>query len=324
MRTSVAARTAGHELNRPAWWVPTIGTLAIALAALLAGAVLTGRTPAPAPDAPTLQTPFSKVAKTTAPVSRIASFNVLGANHTDGKRAKKRQFANSAVRTANIPQILSNNGVDIVGFQELNRTQHDRFMGLVGKKWDMYPGDELTHYATHNSIAWRTAEWKLVDANTIPITYFNGTLVPMPYLLLRHIATKRLLWVANFHNPGSTRHRPPQHKWRAKAKNAQIGLANRLHKTGVPLIITGDMNERETYHCSMTSRAPMKAANGGSVGTSRCVAPRDTRIDWIFGSTRLRLFHYLAQRTPLVQQTTDHPVVLSDVAIPRSKLVKNP
>ena len=109
----------------------------------------------------------------------------------------------------------------------------------------MYPGDELSNYATHNSIAWRTAHWQLLEANTIPITYFDGKLIPMPYLLMRHVATGRLVWVANFHNPASTRNRGDQSKWRAKAKAAQIALANRLHQTGVPLIITGDMNERE-------------------------------------------------------------------------------
>jgi endonuclease/exonuclease/phosphatase family metal-dependent hydrolase len=316
MRTSVSARTAQVGTTRPFWWLPTIGTLAVALAALLAGAVLTGQTPAPDRNAPVLETPFSRMAQSTTPLSRVASFNVLGANHTDGPKATKTNFASSTVRTPNTLKILNNNGVDIVGFQELNRVQHDQFMKLTGDSWDMYPGDELTNYATHNSIAWRTAEWKLLEANTIPITYFNGTLVPMPYLLMRHVATGRLVWVANFHNPASTRNRAPQLEWRLKAKAAQVALANRLHQTGVPVIITGDMNERASYHCSMTSLAPMRAANGGSVGTTRCVAPKDTRIDWIFGSSFLKFSSYLAQRTPLVQRTTDHPLVVADVTVP--------
>lgn len=313
MRTSVATRTVRVHPARPTWWLPTVGTLVLTLAALLTGLVLTG--PTPGSGTPTVTTPFAKVAST-APILRVASFNVLGANHTDGPGANKKRFARSAVRTPNTVEILDNNGVDIVGFQELNRVQHDQFMGITKGAWDMYPGDELTNYATHNSIAWRTSKWQLVEANTIPITYFDGKRIPMPYLLMRHKASGRLLWVANFHNPASTRHREPQLKWRTMAKNDEIALANRIHETGVPLIITGDMNERETYHCAMTSRAPMKAANGGSYGTTRCVAPRDTRIDWIFGSSYLRLFNYLAQRTPLVQRTTDHPVILSDVAIP--------
>ena len=180
----------------------------------------------------------------------------------------------------------------------------------------MYPGDKLSDYATHNSIAWRTAHWQVLEANTVPITYFDGKLIPMPYLLMRHVATGRLVWVANFHNPASTRNRGDQSKWRAKAKAAQVALANKLHQTGVPLIITGDMNERGSYHCSMTSLAPMRAANGGSVGTSRCVAPRDTRIDWIFGSDFVRFTNYVAQRTPLIRRTTDHPVVMADLFVP--------
>ena len=316
MRTSAAARTARDEMHRPTWWVPTVGTLALALAALLAGAVLTGRPFAPAPEEPTLRTPFSKAAESSGRISRVASFNVLGANHTDPRNGNKAGWANSNVRTPNTVKILNNNGVDLVGFQELNRVQHEQFMKETGGTWATYPGESLSNYATHNSIAWRTAHWQLLEANTIPITYFNGKLVPMPYLLMRHVATGRLLWVANFHNPASTRARGDQSKWRARAKAAQVALANKLHQTGVPLIITGDMNERESYHCAMTSLAPMKAANGGSVGTSRCQAPRDTRIDWIFGSSFVRFTNYVAQRTPLIQQTTDHPVVMADLFVP--------
>lgn len=316
MRTSVAARTARVEMPRPTWWVPTIGTLALALAALLAGAVLSGRPLAPVEDQPTLRTPFSKAAGTTGRISRVASFNVLGANHTDSRRGNKASWADSDVRTPNTIKILDNNGVDLVGFQELNRIQHDQFMRKSGGAWAMYPGDKLSNYATHNSIAWRTAHWQLLEANTVPITYFSGKLVPMPYLLMRHVATGRLVWVANFHNPASTRNRGDQSKWRGKAKAAQVALANKLHQTGVPLIITGDMNERATYHCSMTSKAPMRAANGGSVGTRRCEAPRDTRIDWIFGSSFVKFTNYVAQRTPLIRRTTDHPVVMADLFVP--------
>ena len=316
MRTSAAARTTRVEMNRPTWWVPTIGTLALALAALLAGAVLSGNPLAPAQDEPTLRTPFSKAAETSGRISRVASFNVLGANHTDPRNGNKASWDDSDVRTPNTIKILNNNGVDLVGFQELNRIQHDQFMKQTAGAWATYPGDKLSNYATHNSIAWRTAQWQLLEANTIPIPYFKGRLIPMPYLLMRHVATGRLIWVANFHNPANTRTRGDASKRRAQAKAAQVKLANKLHQTGVPLIITGDMNERASYHCSMTALAPMRAANGGSVGTSRCQAPRDSRIDWIFGSDFLKFTNYVAQRTPLIQKTTDHPVVMADLFVP--------
>lgn len=316
MRTSVAARTARVEMHRPTWWVPTVGTLVLALAALLAGAVLSGAPFAPAEDQPTLRTPFSKAAETSGRISRVASFNVLGANHTDPRNGNKASWADSDVRTPNTIKILDNNDVDLVGFQELNRIQYDQFMRRTSGAWAMYPGNKLTNYATHNSIAWRTADWELLEANTIPIPYFKGRLIPMPYLLMRHRATGRLVWVANFHNPASTRTRGDASKWRAQATAAEIALANKLYQTGVPLVITGDMNERASYHCAMTSKAPMQAANGGSVGTRRCVAPRDTRIDWIFGSDFVKFTNYVAQRTPLIQKTTDHPVVMADLSVP--------
>lgn len=315
MRTSAAARTTRVEMTRPTWWVPAVGTLALALAALVAGAVLSGRPVAPGQDGPTVRTPFSKVAETSGRISRVASFNVLGANHTDPRNGNKASWPDSDVRTPNIIKILDNNGVDLVGFQELNRIQYDQFMKQT-TGWAMYPGNQMSNYATHNSIAWRTAQWQLLEANTIPIPYFKGRLIPMPYLLMRHVATGRLIWVANFHNPANTRTRGDASKWRAQAKAAQVALANKLHQTGVPLVMTGDMNERASYYCSLVSKAPMQAANGGSVGAGRCQAPRDSRIDWIFGSDYLRFTNYVAQRTPLIQRTTDHPVVMADLFVP--------
>ena len=94
MRTSVAARTARVETHRPTWWVPTVGTLALALAALLAGAVLTGRTPrAGAGRSPRCRPRSRRRPRPPRRISRVASFNVLGANHTDGATANKARCA---------------------------------------------------------------------------------------------------------------------------------------------------------------------------------------------------------------------------------------
>jgi endonuclease/exonuclease/phosphatase family metal-dependent hydrolase len=293
-----------------------VGTLVIALAAFLAGTVLaTGHGPTDG-EAP-VRAPFTRTAEDSGPLFRVASFNILGANHTDGPKASKRhKFQPSTKRTPRAITALDLNRIDVVGFQEMQVKQVDQFMNRTQGAWGLYPGRQLTNYAAHNSIGWRTATWKLVEANTIPITYFNGQLVPMPYVLLRHLDTGRLVWVANFHNPASTKTRPPQAKWRKKAKAAQIALANRIHESGVPLVLTGDMNERETYFCAMTTQAPMKSASGGSWGASACKPPKDVRIDWVFGSNYLQFSDYRVLRGTLIKKTTDHPMIAADVAVP--------
>lgn len=309
MRTSV--------LSWSRWHTPAVGTLALALAAFVAGAVVGAQPHERSSGAPVVAGgDLAPVAGVGDPTFRVASFNILGANHTDGRRANKKRFAPSSVRTPRTVLSLDLNGVDVVGFQEMQATQHDQFTSITKGAWGTYPGRQLSNYATHNSIAWRTATWRLVEANTVPITYFNGTLVPMPYVLLRHLASGRLVWFANFHNPASTRKRAPQAKWRAQAKAAQIALANRLWESGVPLVLTGDMNERESYFCSMTTQAPMKSASGGSWGTSSCRPPADVRIDWVFGSSFLKFSNYRVNRGDLVKKITDHPMIVADVTVP--------
>ena len=110
-------------------------------------------------------------------------------------------------------------------------------------RWDLYPADTLNRIDGHNSIAWRTDAWELVEANTIAIPYFHGAKVQMPYILLRHMASNRLVWFANFHNPANTRYVGDSTMWRAQARILEVGLANKIWESGVPLIYTGDMNE---------------------------------------------------------------------------------
>ena len=156
-------------------------------------------------------------------------------------------------------------GVDVVGFQEMQRDQFRTFLGATGGGFAVHPGESAGPLGIENSLAWRRSEWTALSLNTIQIPYFDGRLRPMPYVLLQHNLTGRKAWFANFHNPASNSRRGNNdgHRWRAMT--LEIELANRLwNETGYPVFITGDMNEREVYFCNMTGRAPMIAANGGS------------------------------------------------------------
>jgi endonuclease/exonuclease/phosphatase family metal-dependent hydrolase len=138
----------------------------------------------------------------------------------------------------------------------------------------------------------------------------------MPYVLLRHKVTGQHVWFANFHNPASSVKRGDHSGWRALATWIQVALANELRATGHPVVFTGDMNEKGVYFCRFTTRTQMKAANGGSFGTSTCRTPPDMRIDWIFGSKELRFSGYQSLRSELVKKTSDHPMIISGVTVP--------
>jgi endonuclease/exonuclease/phosphatase family metal-dependent hydrolase len=249
------------------------------------------------------------------PLFRVASFNLLGFKHT-APGGDRKGFADGRTRMGYAVNFLNYWRVDVVGFQEFQTEQRDKFMSLTGSTWDNFPGDSMSRIDMHNSIAWRTAEWQPIEKHTVKIPYFDGEPVNMPYVLLKNVATGRLVWFANFHNPASVY--GPAQKWRNEAMQREVKLANTLNATGIPVILTGDMNENTEYFCGMTTGAPMKAAAGGSFGTSTCsdYPPRPMGIDWIFGSNYLTFSHYHRREGKLVQKTTDHPVVFADVTLP--------
>jgi endonuclease/exonuclease/phosphatase family metal-dependent hydrolase len=246
------------------------------------------------------------------PTFRTASFNLLGYGHT--KNGARPRFEDGITRTDYAVKVLDRNGIQVVGFQELQAQQHQRFFEIVGTSWAVYPGNQLSKAAMHNSIAWRTELWELVEARSIPIVYAYGSWIKMPFVLLRHKESGRLVWFANFHNAYGRS--AEAQRYRDQARTLQIDLANKLWESGVPLILTGDMNERETYFCPMTSLAPMKSAAGGSKDNAPCTPPTDMRIDQIFGSRFLKFANYTVARGPLVRKTTDHPLVYADVSVP--------
>lgn len=240
---------------------------------------------------------------------RVSSFNVLGHKHTTGKHSKK---ASGPQRTRWAFDLLKADGVSVVGLQEFQIQQYREFQRIAGSSWNTYPGDTLgTRITVHNSIAWRIDTWELESADTIDIPYFGGVPTKMPFIQLRHKPTGRLVWFANFHNPADTRG-PAQH-WRDAAKRLQVDLVNRLTNDGTPMILTGDMNERVGYFCSITSTSTMRSASGGSTGVP-CLPPRGMGVDWIFGSVGLEFSNYISNRGGTIPKITDHPYVAATVS----------
>lgn len=281
--------------------------LAAALAAVLAVTVLSVAGP-------------GATARTKAGVSeptafRVTSFNILGGSHT-APGGKKSRMESGKVRVGYVTQLLDNWAIDVAGLQEVQVSQFEEFVRLRGAEWGAYPGRELTSWDTHNTIVWRTAVWERVEARAVAIPYFHGRKVQMPVVLLRHQVTGQQVWFANFHNPANGRTRGDHSGWRKLATWIQVALANQLRQTGHPVVFTGDMNEKEIYFCRFTRRTQMKAANGGSIGPGTCRPPSFMRIDWIFGSKELSFSGYKASRSPLVQKTSDHAMIVSGVTVP--------
>ena len=236
----------------------------------------------------------------------ISSFNVLGSSHTAGKA----RMASGVSRVRTAAYLLNAHGVDVVGFQELQADQFRAFLGAAGGAFDVYPGLGAGPLGVDNSIGWRTSEWTLQHAATVQIPYFDGRPRPMPYVLLKHNATGRMAWFANFHNPASNPKRGNNDGHRAAATTREIALVNQLRAdSGYPVFVTGDMNDREVYFCRMTGGAPMIAANGGSNDGGCNPPPYPMPVDWIFGSNDITFSGYVRDEGPLVRRTSDHPMI---------------
>lgn len=308
-----AASPSGRAASRSWMVISLIGMLAWAMLALSAAGPRDE-----APSRETAPTPFHLTAATIKKGGdtnfHVASFNLLGWSHT-AKGGDAKGYAGGVKRMEYAYRILQNHHVNVVGFQEMQPQQFDKFNKLTGKRWSLYPGDRLERIAMNNSIAWKTSKWERVDARWIRIPYFFGDKVKMPVVKLRNRATGRLVYFANFHNPADTFGNAQ--KWRDRARRKEIRLANRKFDEGVPLVLTGDMNERDKYFCNMVAKAPMRAANGGSnAAGSRCETPVPMGIDWIFGSKHIQFADYKKVESKLVHKTTDHPFVVTRATVP--------
>lgn len=245
---------------------------------------------------------------------RISSFNVLGSSHT--RRGTKRpQKASGPSRMARATAYVLDNKIDLVGFQEFQSDQRSVFRRNTGGTYGMFPGDELRGLDGENSIAWRLDTWQLVKADSVAIPYFGGATRNMPVVTLRHKASGITIIATNFHNPADTREFGRQGRWRAAAKAREAELFSGLRKTGLPIFVTGDMNETNSWFCAVAGPGDLKAAAGGEGGRNGCSVAGGYRVDWIAGSHDVQFSNYVEDKSGYVKWMTDHPVMVADVTI---------
>lgn len=276
---------------------PALLTLALALSTLAAGAVGTSGA--------------ASAAQQRADDFVIASFNVLGANHTDGRHGRGG-FEKSPVRLRNAIKVLRRTHVDVVGLQEFQRSQYEQFVATVGDRWGVFAG---AAWDTENSIAWRLDRFELVEGWGVSVPYFNGNLRQMPVVALRSLDTGRVIYVMNTHNPADTRGNAQQ--WRRQAVRIQRTVTRKLsNEQHAPVFMTGDMNDRAAYFCPFTRNGVMHSFVGGAHRKGgECDPPAWSGVDWIFGNRYVDFDSPRIDRSALVEATTDHPVISAHVTL---------
>lgn len=238
---------------------------------------------------------------------RLATYNLLGASHTRPS-GKAPDLPDGEVRLRRSMPWLYQHGVSVVGFQEMQQSQYDTFRALAGDRWGSYSDQE----DTENAIAWRTKDWRLVSARTVPVPYFVNER-PMPLVVLENKRTGQRFAMLNVHNPANTREFGDREERRFAALRKEIRLLRHLDERGIALVFTGDLNDREQAFCDLTAGGLMHSASGGVA--EPCEPPQPPQIDWIFGNDPVRFDDYVVDERPRATGMSDHPMVLAQVRL---------
>lgn len=260
-----------------------------------------GASPVPVPSPVTGPTSF-----------RVSSFNVLGYDHTE-RGGTKKGMANGAVRMKWGVQLLKSHQVDVVGLQEFQPPQYDKWVKKASGLYDIFPGYSDTVGFLRNSIAWRKDKFQLVSTSWLKLPYFHGDVLRMPVVLLQSRQTGQQIYFMNFQNPADVRGNAL--KWRLIGQRLQIALVNQLRNSNnLPIVWTGDMNSKRQVFCRVTKQAAMVSASGGYRSPTTCQAPKGMVVDWIFGS-QVQFSNYVQDRSRKVARTTDHHLLVADALV---------
>ena len=107
--------------------------------------------------------PIPVAAKVSGPTSfRVSSFNILGYDHT-APGGSKKGYADGAMRMKWAAQLIKSRQVDVVGLQEFQPQQYDKWVKKASAQYDIFPGYIDTIGFLRNSIAWRKDKFRLVS-----------------------------------------------------------------------------------------------------------------------------------------------------------------
>lgn len=205
----------------------------------------------------------------------IATFNVLGSQHT-APGGDRRKYPPASIRNAGAAGLIAAHGADIVGTQEL---QADQLAALTSRTGlTAWPGTAWGSEETDNSILYDDSRFDYVEGTSFTVT-FMGRPRPQPILKLKDTATGREFYVVNTHlSAGGGSYAGERYA----GMSTLVGVMNDLKATGLPVLLTGDMNDREIFYCRVVDPADLSASNGGGAG---CAPPGgQIPVDWVVGS----------------------------------------
>ena len=261
---------------------------------------------------------------------RVASFNVLGAHHTDGSGPDDRKgYDNSSVRIMRTANTITSNNFNIVGFQEMEPVQEKMLKNSLANF------EFVTVGKNADRIAWDSTKFKKLDQGTWSSTYFGGP-EKEPWVKLQDSDTGQMLYVMNVHDPINR----GQGNAKTRYENALKHLEQvKKLSASAPVVFTGDFNEgytknagsgalsnAKTTYCVLVGDGTMNDAydltvpreSGCPDHTKDRTAPNTGQIDHIYLSADLKASTFKGIKGGNSTNGSDHPTVYSDVVIPSS------
>lgn len=234
---------------------------------------------------------------------RIGTLNILGSQHTRGNGG----YGPGPERAGISAGLIRSRGIDVVGFQEVQDDQIPPLQNQLSD-FDMWPIQELGNNGQRLQVMWRESKFELVDTGSVSYVFASQT-IPLPWVKLRDREHGGEFYVITAHNSAGGLEGE-----RDAATTVEIALIKELRSTGLPVIITGDMNEHEEFFCRAATEAQMVAANGGS-GAGGCqLPPSPRRVDWIMGTTNLSFSGYVQDGASRAA-ASDHYLLYADVGL---------
>lgn len=241
----------------------------------------------------------------------LTSFNILGSQHT-ARGGAKAHYADGVTRARWAAPLMRARGWDVIGFQELQVDQLRTLQAATGGTYDYYPSaPERPSLATPTTLMWDAAQWDLVEAYSFTIP-FLGQQRPMPVVRLKNATSGAEAWFVNVHLT-PRRDRRDGEPERDAATRLLVAQVKVLQESGLPVFVTGDMNEKVDIFCDLSPATGLVASAGGSV-SSGCAAPRNG-VDWIFASPEVSLSGHRVQRDRDLGRITDHAVIVTEALI---------
>lgn len=247
-------------------------------------------------------------ARTGGPFSFVlGSFNVLGSQHST-RGGDKPNYPAASWRSAQTVGLMAKHGVDVVGTQELQDDQLRAITSRTGMA--AYPGFGWGVKETDNSILYDPRKFEFVSGSHFTITFVNRPR-PQPILRLRDKASGSEFYVVNTHpSPGGG----AALAQRRRAQATTVGIIRNLEASGLPVFITGDMNDRAEFFCHVAVPAGLVAANGGSTAGG-CHPPRGPiAVDWVAGTEGVWT-NYWRDTTPVSRKISDHFFISGRVSV---------